>query len=78
MFTDISTKNEFPKTLVIRNSRDGMLWQIYHVQQESGADKLSFNATINGFESITVEDYQPQYEEIFPNWREECSPDILK
>ena len=78
MFTDISTKNEFPKTLVIRNSKGGMIWQIYHVQKESEADKLSFNATINGFESSTLEDYQPQYEETFPNWREECSPEILK
>ena len=39
MFTDISTKNEFPKTLVIRNSKGGMIWQIYHVQKESEADK---------------------------------------
>lgn len=78
MFTDISTKNEFPKTLVIRNSKGGMIWQIYHVQKESEADKLSFNATNNGFESITLEDYQPQHEETFPNWREECDPEILK
>jgi hypothetical protein len=77
MFTDISTTCDFPKTLIIRNSKGGMIWQVYHVQKESEASKLSFNATRNGFESINLEDYQPHYEETFPNWREECSPDIL-
>ena len=78
MYKDISTKKEFPKTLIIRNSKGGMIWQVYHVQKECEVKKLSNNATRNGYEEITLEDYQPNHEETFPNWREECSPEFLK
>ena len=77
MYTDISTNNDYPKTLVIRNHEGGGIWQIYHVQKESEAEKLSANATRNAFEAITLEDYQPDYDETWPDWRETCSEDIL-
>jgi hypothetical protein len=70
MYTDISTTESFPKTLVIRNHTGGMIWQIYHVQKESEADKISANATRNGFEAITLEDYNPGHEETWPDWRD--------
>jgi hypothetical protein len=78
MYKDISTKEEFPKTLVIRNSKGGMIWQVYNVLKNSEAEKLSNNATVNGFEEITLEDYRTDCEETFPNWREECSSDFLE
>ena len=77
MYTDISTDGTFPKTLVIRNHEGGLIWQIYHVQKESEAEKLSNNATMNGFEAITLENYQPDYEETWPDWRQTCDPSIL-
>lgn len=77
MYADISTIEEFPKTLVIRNHMGGMIWQIYHVQKENEAIKLSHNATMNGFEAITLENHQPEYQETWPDWRETCNPDIL-
>ena len=67
---NISTSTNFPKTLMIRNTPDGCIWQIYHVQKQSEADKLFANANRNGFWGITLEDYQPEYEETFPDWRE--------
>lgn len=70
MFTDISMDNNYPKTLVIRNHSGGLVWQIYHVQTEKEAEILSSNATANGFEAITLEDYQPELEETWPDWRE--------
>jgi len=69
MYSNISTNNDYPKTLVIRNHQGGLIWQIYHVQKETEAKKLSDNATKNGFEAITLEDYQKEYEETFPDWR---------
>lgn len=78
MYTDISTSNSYPKTLMIRNHEGGLVWQVYHVQKESEADKLSSNAYTNGFYGSTLEDYQPEQEETWPDWRETCSPDILE
>lgn len=60
----------YPKTLVIRNHEGGMIWQIYHVQAEHEAAQLSRNATRHGFRAITLEDYQPEMEETWPDWRE--------
>jgi len=70
MHTDIST-GDFPKTLVIRNTPEGMIWQIYHVNDQREADILSRNAHNNGFYGITLEDYQAGYEETWPGWRNE-------
>ena len=70
MYTDISTREIYPKTLVIRNEYGGMIWQIYHVQAKHEADRISTNATENGFEAITLEDYQSNLKETWPDWRE--------
>lgn len=72
MFTNISTNDTYPKTLLIRNTPDGMIWQVYHVRNHEEAMKLSFRATQNGFYGITLEDHQPdEYEETWPGWRVE-------
>lgn len=70
MYTDISTNGDYPKTLMIRNHDGGMIWQVYHVQKKSEADKLASNANGNGFYGSTLEDYQPGYVETFPDWKE--------
>ena len=72
MYTNISANDTYPKTLVIRNHTGGMIWQIYHVKKKHEADKLSSNATKNGFMAITLEDYQPELEENWPDWRVNC------
>ena len=77
MFTNCSNNENFPKTLIIRNHLGGMIWQVYHIQKLSEAENLSYNATINGFEAITLEDYQEDMEETWSDWRETCNPDIL-
>ena len=78
MFIDNSTSNDFPKTLVIRNTAHGMIWQIYHVNNEIETENLSRNATNNGFYGITLEDHQPEYEETWSDWRETASPSIFE
>jgi hypothetical protein len=70
MYKDISTTESYPKTLMIRNQEGGMIWQVYHVQTEVEAERLSTNATLNGFYGITLEDYQPEEEETWKDWRE--------
>jgi hypothetical protein len=70
MYRDNSASDNFPKTLIIRNHEGGMIWQVYHIQKESEAQKISDNATMNGFEAITLEDYISDYEETWPDWRE--------
>jgi hypothetical protein len=77
MFSNVSNNENFPKTLIIRNHLGGAIWQVYHVQKLSEVEKLSFNATMNGFEAITLEDYQEDMEETWSDWRETCNPDIL-
>lgn len=71
MYKDITTNNNYPKTLVIKNTADSeFVWQIYHVQAEHEAEQLSKTATRNGFYGITLEDYQQELEETWPDWRE--------
>lgn len=70
MFKNLSNDSNYPKTLVIRNHEGGMIWQIYHVQKVREAELLSNTATKNGFMEITLEDYQPEHEETWPDWRE--------
>ena len=70
MYTDISIKGEYPKSLIIRNHLGGMIWQVYIVEKESEADKLSATATANGFQAITLENYDESHKETFPDWRE--------
>lgn len=77
MYTDISTNNKYPKTLMIRNHNGGLIWQIYHVHKKSEADKLSDNAYRNGFYGSTLEDYQPNRDETWTDWRETCDKSII-
>lgn len=70
MYTDISTTDTYPKTLMIRNHEGGMIWQVYHVNKEREAKRLAANAYGNGFVGSTLENYQPEYEETWPDWRE--------
>lgn len=79
MYTDISTNNNYPKTLMIRNHKGGLVWQVYHVQKQKEADMLERNAYQNGFFGSTLEDYQPEIEETWPDWREtEGGKEIIK
>ncbi len=70
MYTNETINEDYPKTLVIRNHEGGMIWQIYHVQAKHEADRISANAYSNGFYAITLIDYDPSYEETWPDWRE--------
>ena len=78
MYTDISTTETYPKTLMIRNHKGGLIWQVYHIKKESEAIKLSSNALRNGFQGTTLEDYQPEYKETWKDWRETCDKSILE
>lgn len=55
-----------------------MIWQVYHVQKQSEAEKISANAHRNGFDAITLVDHEPETKETWPDWRETCTPDILE
>lgn len=69
MYTDLTTDKTYPKTLIIRNHHGGLIWQIYHVEAQHEAEQISDNATRNAFYAITLEDYQPERKESWPNWR---------
>lgn len=69
MLIDISSKgSQFPKTVLIRNEQGGMIWQIYHVDNLKQAEILADNATMNGFECVTLND-KTDHEESFPDWK---------
>jgi len=70
MYKDISKNDAYPKTLMIRNHEGGMVWQVYHVDKKSEVDGLTSNSWANGFYGSTLEDYQPEFEETWPDWRE--------
>lgn len=70
MYKDISTTEEFPKTLIIRNHEGGLIWQIYHVTRQLDVENLSNNASRSGFQAITLEDHQPDLEETWPDWEQ--------
>jgi hypothetical protein len=72
-FTDLSTDMSYPKTLFIRNTEGGMIWQVYHVHNDKQAHLVSKNAKDNAFHGRELVDYDPTYEETFPNWREELA-----
>lgn len=69
MYTNNTTDNEYPKTLIIRNEHGGLIWQLYHVQKEREAWELSHNAKKNRYQAVSLEDYKPEMEETWPNWR---------
>lgn len=75
---DNITNDKYPKTLLIRNNPGGMIWQVYHVQKRSEAEKLAQNAHNNGFYGVSLEDYQPDLEENWPDWRKTCDKSILE
>lgn len=70
MYRNTSILEEYPKTLLIRNTVGGMIWQIYHVEKESEAAKLSDRATLNGFQDCELTDYKEDQEQTWPDWRE--------
>jgi len=70
MYKNVSSNQDYPKTLIIRNHEGGVIWQIYHVQALHEAKILANNATNNGFQAITLEDYQQNLEETWPDWRQ--------
>lgn len=71
-FEDNSPSGEYPKTLLIHNTKGGAVWQVYHIDNKYQASTIIRNAEDMGFMYITLEDYDP-CEETFPNWREESA-----
>jgi hypothetical protein len=70
---DITTNDKYPKTLLIRNTPGGMIWQVYHVEKRIEAERLSANALKNGYISSTLSDHQPNREQTWEDWRETAS-----
>ena len=70
MLINNSTTDKYPKTLFIRNTEGGMIWQVYHVHTIKEAEKLAFNATTNGFQDCQLLEHQKTTEETWPDWRE--------
>lgn len=78
LIQDISTQGStFPKTLVIRNTIGGWIWQVYHVDSDQQAYYLAQGAKSKGFEGRTLEDYHGD-EETFPNWRMEMARELVR
>ena len=77
MYENKST-GAYPKTLVVRNTIGGMIWQVYHIDNESQAYYLARNASGNGFLGITLEDYKEDIEETFPDWRKQTANQLVK
>lgn len=69
MYVDESSNEDYPKTLIVRNHYGGMIWQVYHVQKEREAKILSTTAATNGFEAVTLIDYDVEMKETWPDWR---------
>lgn len=59
----------FPKTLEIRNTSGGIVWQVYHVNNELEIEMLIATSSSNGFMAQDIVPYDPKREETFPNWR---------
>ena len=70
---DLTNNDNYPKTLLIRNHEGGMIWQVYHVQQRKEAVLLAEGAKRNYFEAVTLIDYNDEYKENWPDWREKCT-----
>lgn len=62
--------NTFEKTLVIRNTPDGVIHQVYHVETKLEVEMLTHSALVNGFESIELRRRDPTLEETWPGWRD--------
>ena len=70
---NLTTTPDYPKTLFIRNHKEGLIWQIYNVNNFSEAVLLSMNAKCNGFYYCSLEEFDKNHEETFPTWRNEAS-----
>ena len=59
------------KQLLIRNTRGGMIWQVYNVKTQFEIDTLSTNAALSGYQFREVRDMEDDqaYEETAPGWR---------
>ena len=62
--------NGFPKTMRIHNSKDGLIWQIYHVNDKIEQDIITEGAEISAFEYVGITNYDESYEESSPGWRD--------
>ncbi len=61
---DLTTKKEYPKTIKVKTSYDGLYnFQVYHVYNAFDKSMIILNAYNNDFEGITLEDYQPEIKE---------------
>ena len=69
MYTNQTSDNKYPKTLLIRNQHGGSIWQIYHVEKEQEANLIAKNATKNGFESVILEDHKPELQQTWGEWK---------
>jgi hypothetical protein len=74
-YDNMSKGDKFPKTLEIRNTSGGLIWQVYHVNNLNEANLLSRGASNNAFQSRILVDYYDE-EETFPDWRNECTAEI--
>lgn len=70
MYRDNTTDDNYPKTLLIRNTHGNMIWQVYHVEAAKEAEGLSKTAASNGFMDRELVDYQPEQKQTWPDWRE--------
>lgn len=61
---------DYPKILEIRNEPYGAVWQVYHVQDDVEVALLSRTARENGFRSQELVEYNADYEETWPGWRD--------
>lgn len=75
--TDSTTNNDYPKTLLIRNTIGGMVWQVYHVEKLVEAERLSTNAQANGFYGQELVDHLLDEPQTWEDWRE-TAPSIIK
>ena len=58
------------KQLLIRNTHDGMIWQVYNISDQREINILERNARANGFQSFEIVSSADPYEETFPGWRD--------
>jgi len=63
------TKYDPPKQLEIRNTPDGMIWQVYHVKDNVEATILIANSLKNGFTGHKLVN-DCNLEETWPGWRD--------
>ncbi len=67
---DRTIDKKYPKTLIIRSEMEGAVWQLYHVENFFEAEMIAQNANNNGFEGVTLEDYQSDSQQTWENWRD--------